>query len=440
MNAVRALTSPRVLGALSGVLVVLTAFSGCEPRRPDVTTSSSSSAMGAGGAAASSSSTGGGGVAFPATASSSTGTGPPCIHGGPDDDRDGDGFTPDQGDCEDCDSNQNPLAMEVATHEGESPEDEDCDTLIDEVEPPCDDGLAIADADPLAAARALDLCKQAAAASDWGLSSARWILPDGSDAPTWPELRARYDLGHGLLPAFGPNVSTQRGARLLALSSGTARRPNDGGFKEPMPIGFDKGFSSGAPEGFPKESPACGSVVTGGPHDGAALEVVIRAPSNATGLSFDFAFYTSEWPQYVCSAYNDFFVAELFPFPAGQPDGNISFDTMGNPISVNNAWMDVCGCFGNPPSPCTAGIKEFDCALGNLPLVGTGFGVDTSLVDHAATPWLRSTAPASPMEEIRLRWSIYDSADGMLDSTVLLDDFRWIATPGTYVGTTPIPR
>ena len=37
------------------------------------------------------------------------------------------------------------------------------------------------------------------------------------------------------------------------------------------------------------------------------------------------------------------------PYPQGQMDGNISFDELGNPISVNNAFLDVCGCPDGPP-------------------------------------------------------------------------------------------
>ena len=51
----------------------------------------------------------------------------------------------------------------------------------------------------------------------------------------------------------------------------------------------------------------------------------------------------------MCSQYNDFFVSLLNPIPTGQMDGNISFDKQGNPVSVNNAFVEVCGCDGGPP-------------------------------------------------------------------------------------------
>ena len=72
------------------------------------------------------------------------------------------------------------------------------------------------------------------------------------------------------------------------LSSGSARQPTDPGYHDVG--GFDKGFQGGHPQGFPKESPACPGVITGTPHDGAALEVTLRTPANAQGFSFDFNF------------------------------------------------------------------------------------------------------------------------------------------------------
>lgn len=355
--------------------------------------------------------------------------------GGPDDDEDMDGFTPAQGDCNDCDPNTNPAAVEViAGDPSASALDEDCDGLIDEMDPdtlPCDADLPL-DGGPEAGARAIEICKVAATADDWGLIKAKWVLADGTPPPAG---KAGFDLGHGILSAFGPNVNVQRGARMLAVSSGTARQPTDPGYKSPS--AFYKGYECNHPEGFPKESPSCGVAVTGDCFDSTALELEIRAPANAHGFSFDFNFYTFEWPQYVCSKFNDFFTTLLLPYPAGQTDGNITFDDLGNPISVNNTFVGVCGCDGGPP--CTANGKTFDCSLGTAGLVGTGFGADSGLGDHASTSWLVTKAPIEPGSVFTLRFLAYDSGDGLLDSTGLVDNFQWIAEPGTDVGTAPLP-
>jgi hypothetical protein len=297
--------------------------------------------------------------------------------------------------------------------------------------------LAIDSMDPLDAAKAVELCQAAsqnpASKKDkkWGVTHASWVLPDGSPAPG----NANFHLGHGMLSGFGPNVHVQAGSRMLGLSSGTARQPTDPGYQDVG--GYDKQYTSGSPAGFPKESPACPGSITGTPHDGTAVELQIRTPTNATGFTFDFNFFTYEWPGFVCSTYNDFFVALLTPIPMGQVDGNISFDQQGNPVSVNNAFVEVCGCFNGPP--CTAGGKTFTCSLGTSGLQGTGFGTDTAGSDHASTSWLVTKAPVKGGETITIRWMVYDSGDGVLDTTTLIDNWQWIANGGTVtVGTDPI--
>jgi hypothetical protein len=396
---------------------------------------------GAGGDGGASSAGGDNSGGFNPTGTGGNGTGGNNCTSGPDDDADMDGFTPNTGDCNDCDANVNPNAIEVILDPNMGaggggggmlePADENCDGNIDEAPMACDN-VAVNSNNALDAARAVDICKDSTGPNDWGVVSAQWINSDGGPAPTSPN----FHIGHGNLPSFGPNVNPQNGAVMLALSSGTARTP---GHPEYQSVGgFSKGYQSPHPTGFPKESPACPGVTTGTPNDVAAVELTIRAPSNAFGFSFDFDFYTYEWPAYVCSQFNDFFVAELIPYPMGQTDGNISFDQLGNPVSVNNAFLEVCGCAAGPP--CTAGGKTFTCALGDTELMGTGFGPDTEFSHHAATSWLATQAPINPGEEFQVRWMTYDSGDGSLDSTTLIDNFQWIAEAGTTVGTEPIPN
>jgi hypothetical protein len=283
---------------------------------------------------------------------------------------------------------------------------------------PCDQDLALDDPDPYAGAAALGLCKRARGDDDWGILEARYTLIDGSE-PDSPS----FDLGHGLLPSLGRRMRPFEGESFLALSSGTARPPGHSEFVSPA--GFDKAYISEPPFGFPKESPSCDDVVTGLTRDDIALELVMRAPPEARSLAFQFTFFTFEWPVYVCSEFNDFMVALLEPFPPGQPDGNISFDQLGNPVSVNNALVRVCSCADDPP--CQAPPEEprvsYDCELGDDELEGTGFEL------HAATSWLVTRAPVTPGEIVKLRIGVFDSGDGLLDSTTLVDGFRWLANP-----------
>src|SRR5689334_946633 len=85
------------------------------------------------------------------------GMGPGCASG-PNDDKDKDGWTVAQGDCNDCDPNVNPGAIEVlgmAMGDGgmPMPADEDCDGTVDNVLPTCDDNLALGDTSPMSGAK-----------------------------------------------------------------------------------------------------------------------------------------------------------------------------------------------------------------------------------------------------------------------------------------------
>jgi hypothetical protein len=305
------------------------------------------------------------------------------------------------------------------------------ENVLPDPQAPCDADLALDDADPFNAARAIGLCKQAADANDWGVVDARWRRVDGSDPPATTE----YALGRGLLEGFGAEIDVLEGQRMLALSSGTAREPGQPGYNSPE--GFDKGYFSTHPPGFPKESPACPGVTTGEAHDDIALEVVVRAPVDAQSFAFNFNFYTYEWPDFICSPFNDFFVALLDPPPMDFPDGNISFDQEGNPVSVNNALVRVCNCIFGPPcqAPPSDPQITYECPEKDDELAGTGF------VAHAATGWLVTSSPIAAGDEVRIRFGVYDSGDGVLDSTTLIDGFRWLGDPQGRPETKPeVPK
>ena len=271
---------------------------------------------------------------------------------------------------------------------------------------PCDAGLTLDSGNPLHAAQAIEICKIAANLDDWGLTTAEWVMADGSIMTTDPD----YHLGHGILPGFGANVTVRKGERMLALSSGTARQPTDPGY-EAVFTGYIKGYESNYPSGFPVAVPSCSgscSATASPTHDDAALKVTLRVPPLVDGFSFDFKFYAADYPAYICTHYNDWFIAILDPAPAGQPDGNIALDSTGNPITVNSYNLQVC-----------AAASCYTCPLGTSDLVGTGFE------GHGATGWLTASADGVPDTLITLRFAIHDSGDGAFDSTVLIDNFRW---------------
>jgi hypothetical protein len=400
-----------------------------------------STGSGAGGHASGSSGTGQGGINFTVGAGTmSTGSGATCNHD-PAVDGDGDGWTGAEGDCNDCDPNVNPGAIEViavAAGDGGVPPaaDEDCDGVVDNVAPPCDDNLALDDVDASDGARSIELCQftteSPAMKKDkkWGVLDAQYVRADGTTFA--PGLQV------GLEDAWGDNVHVQGGKRMLVISSGQARTTNQTGACGSLSCSSN--LAGNPPPGFPQDNPNCPP--SQDINDDVGLQVKLRSPTNATGYSFNFKFYSFEYPEWVCNNYNDQFIALVTPPPMGSVNGNISFDSMHNAVSVNLGFFDVCdptdigsfasNCFsGTCPSP-----PNPYCPSGTADLAGTGFDVWDSA---GATSWLKSQAPIKGGDELTIRFAMWDTGDSAWDSTTLIDNFQWIANGGTVtVGTDPI--
>ena len=115
---------------------------------------------------------------------------------------------------------------------------------------------------------------------------------------------------------------------------------------------------------------------------------------------------------------------------------NIAFDSGMNMVSVNNGFFTVCDNWIEPQTKhCTSPISA---------IAGTGydkndaeFGGSSRADIGGATAWLTTTAPATPGSTITLRFIIFDEGDAILDSAVLLDNFRWggggVTAPSTTV-------
>lgn len=362
---------------------------------------------------------------------------PGCDGNTPFDDHDGDGYTEQDNppDCNDCDPSVSPGAVEVIAEPDANgnvppPVDEDCDGNIDNLPPPCDDALPPYSEDPMDAAKAMGLCNF--------VVGAKWTLADGTMPPLDPTKLANFHKGHAIMSDFGPANPPQEGKSMLVLSSGTARKEGDPDY---VSRNFDKSYVSNAPFGFPKESPACPGVTTKTPHDATGLELEIKPPTNAQAIKFDFHFFTWEWPQYICTNFNDFFVAIMEPFPPNQFDGNISFDMGGNPISVNAAFLESCGCPAGPPCfapPNNPMPVTYNCTQGTALLQGTPFSQDTIAGwSNGSTGWLRTTAPVTPGKTFKIRFVTYDSSDGNVDSLTLIDNWQWSAKPGSVITEPP---
>ncbi|MCL2325672.1 MAG: choice-of-anchor L domain-containing protein [Proteobacteria bacterium] len=184
--------------------------------------------------------------------------------------------------------------------------------------------------------------------------------------------------------------------------------------------------------------------------DSVQLHLKIRAPRNAKGFQFDFRFFSREYPEFICSKFNDFFLVLLkstHEEMKAYPDGNIAFDIKGNPVSVNNGFFTTCRripCQTQSDCPafmtcesnlCSAGAdtcRDGDGAIEAYYPQPYGYGYGRG----GGTAWLTTTAPVVGGEDFELDFYLWDTGDRKYDSSVILDNFKWLLDE-TKVGTAP---
>ncbi len=147
-------------------------------------------------------------------------------------------------------------------------------------------------------------------------------------------------------------------------------------------------------------------------NDYTEIRFTATVPDTVTSFSYDFAFFSTEYPYYYGSQFNDMYVGWL---ESEIWTGNISFDEMGNPISLN------------------AGFLDYRDDAGTLPALA-----GTCMRYHAGTKWLSTTAGVVPGEQITVVFAIFDLSDSILDSYAFIDNFRWGCEGDSKPSTKPV--
>jgi hypothetical protein len=377
-------------------------------------------------------------------------------------DLDGDGWGVCDGDC--CDNEVfgcidahlvNPGAFEVPGNGV----DDDCDGLVDEIEPSCDANLASNSSSPLDYAAAMDLCQTTSEnpplpERTWGVISAKFSLANGQSIPLSVQRSIRGSFGDAIVPSGGE--------RLVVLSTGNAAAP---GQTQPNFAAFEPGTNLGtsvlAPADwivanggeFPTSCAGVNPTMGFAANDSVMLTLRVRVPTNARSFTTRMFFFTAEYPEWVCSQYNDFFVTLIDSSAADNPsDKNIAIYDDGQnlwPVGLNilktapglfrSCESGNVGCQGDLPQ------AWYDCVDGPDLLAGTGFdAIDTGNSCNGpgfpvggGTGWLEMAGNVAPGEIMEIRFAIWDAGGHLFDALVLLDDWRWsldAASPGV---TTP---
>ncbi|MCX4244947.1 choice-of-anchor L domain-containing protein [Paraliomyxa miuraensis] len=239
------------------------------------------------------------------------------------------------------------------------------------------------------------------------------------------------NLGTFVPPPFPP----REGNKFVILSSGEAQdltvaglyaSTDVGGFgSTPLPAPIQTNMVSATEDCFDNPglvgSGDCSNTIQdqwdqgSGSYDYAEMRFTATVPGGTFGFTYDFAMFSTEYPVFYQTSFNDMYIAWL---ESENWTGNVSFDDMGHPISLNAGFLDYKDA-PNPydcPAPCQAPELQ-----------------GTAMQGHAGTRWLTTTAGVVPGETIELVLGVFDLSDGILDTVVILDNFQWGCEGGAPV-------
>ncbi len=251
--------------------------------------------------------------------------------------------------------------------------------------------------------------------------------------------RIARQLGSGLDGMGVPLWSPREGEQFLLLSSGFIDVPdangvitmdnadvyvtngNPDGVPMPVPISPNDGSNNGV-GGTPFVNcngiDDCSDTLEaqwllggGSARDQIWFQFETLVPGGTHGFTFDFAYFSVEFPEYVNSIYNDVFLV-----------WSSSETYTGNLCFVNDQPCTVTAlCNGDASCANLAYCNWFTCANPPSPeLEGTGFQTA-----GGGTGWFEAKASAEPNEVLQVTWTLFDMGDSTLDTLVIVDDWRW---------------
>ncbi len=325
-------------------------------------------------------------------------------------------------DCNDNDANINPGGYDILGNA----KDDDCNGLVDDA--PLCDTLKMSSGDA-----------GSEAGADGGATDGGGTVPSDSTNPndlahamemcspwlTAATITVASDKQHQVASNWGVFVP-QAGVSLAALSTGVAADVDDTkpAFIPNVTPQIGTNFNKPSPFPTPLGSVTCYDVKTKSVvsfndpatiQDLVELKVTLLVPTNAHSYQLDLNYLSTDSPEYVCSVYDDYAMVVV---DSTSTKGNILLDSQNHRINVTS---------------------EFFTLLAAKDLAGTGMDlpdVPNTAINGGATGWLTLAAPVTPRETITLRFLTFDVNDGIYDSQLITDHFRWSNKPLGCASTT----
>lgn len=152
----------------------------------------------------------------------------------------------------------------------------------------------------------------------------------------------------------------------------------------------------------------------GSPRDFVELEIELEVPHHMHSLYYDFQFFSTEYPEYVGSQYNDKFTVTVESPSKGTTtytcdvnNGNFVLDSS----YITGTGFDIFAQSGDP--------NNVDIVDRNVSELGADAGA-TSLTTKGG-----SLHPVSPQEDITITFRIEDAGDNQFDSAVFIDNLMF---------------
>jgi len=208
----------------------------------------------------------------------------------------------------------------------------------------------------------------------------------------------RDNVGHRqgkVLTSRGTMVPTQ-GSEFILLSTGIAE------YNPVTTDGTDPGSERGNWFGAGKY---------GTPRDQATLTIDLLVPEFMHYVYYDVQFYTTEYPEYIGTQYNDELTITVYSPSEGTSIEVIDVnggDFVLNAHDISGSGYDVFAQSGNP--------DDVDW-LETIP--------NPTGADGGATALIGREHPVSPNEEITITFSIIDVGDNQFDSAAFIDNLRF---------------